>query len=72
MRLPFHYITHLYNKYYKTNYNIISYWVSGYTILSSAISAFMAFDDLDAGFGVASIAEILLSIALIVVNALVI
>ena len=71
MRLPFHYITHLYNKYYKTNYNVIS-WVSGYTILSSAISVFMAFDDLDTGFGIASIAEILLSIALIVVNALVI
>ena len=46
--------------------------MSGYTILSSAISAFMAFDDLDTGFGIASIAEILLSIALIVVNALVI
>lgn len=57
---------------YKTNYNVISYWVSGYTILSSAISAFMAFDDLDAGFGIASIAEILLSSALIVVNVLVI
>lgn len=57
---------------YKSDYNIISYWISGYTILTSAISSFMAFDDIEEGFGIASIVEILLAISLIIVVALLI
>ena len=55
---------------YKSDYNVISYWVSGYTILASGVSAFVAFDDVEEGFGIASIVEILLSIGLIVTVAL--
>lgn len=57
---------------YKSDYNVISYWVSGYTILTSAISSFMAFNDCEEGFGIASIVEILLAISLIIVVALLI
>ena len=57
---------------YRSDYNVISYWISGYTILTSAISSFMAFDDCEEGFGIASIVEILLSIVLIVLVAVII
>lgn len=57
---------------YRSDYNVISYWVSGYIILTSVISSFMAFDDVEEGFGIASIIEILLAISLIIVVALLI
>ena len=39
------------------------------SILTSVISSFMAFDDIEEGFGIAPIVEILLSIGLIVLVA---
>ena len=52
---------------FRENYKTIFSWISGFEVVSGGILAFITFDDIEEGWGVAQIIEIVLTIIFFII-----